>query len=132
MQSEQCKQERQSQVNPPCIGSATTTSERVEYRLGGRLVEIHTYSTSTYHEVENSSQFFWLAEWFVQSANTLGMEPTLVELPSWTEFLSTWLTKRYRLTRLVESIFVLVVTFSTVVRNLTDSPPSGYHTRNLM
>ena len=41
---------------------------------------------------------------------SLGMEPRLAELPSWTEFLSTWLTKRYRLTRLVESIFVLVVT----------------------
>ena len=56
--------------------SATTTSERVEYRLGGRLVEIHiystkshTYSTSTYYEAKNSSQFFWLAEWYVRSAN---------------------------------------------------------------
>ena len=56
--------------------SATTTSEKVEYRLGGRLVEIHiystkshTYSTSTYYEAKNSSQFFWLAEWYVRSAN---------------------------------------------------------------
>ena len=67
MQSRICKQELQSQVNPPSIESATTTSEKVEYRLGGRLVEIHTYSTSTYYEAENSSQFFWLAEWFVQA-----------------------------------------------------------------
>ena len=41
-----------------------------------RLVEIHiystkshTYSTSTYYEAKNSSQFFWLAEWYVRSAN---------------------------------------------------------------
>ena len=76
MQSRICNQELQSQVNPPSIESATTTSEKVEYRLGGRLVEIHiystkshTYSTSTYYEAKNSSQFFWLAEWYVRSAN---------------------------------------------------------------
>ena len=73
MQSRICKQERQSQVNPPCIEALLQLQERVEYRLGGRLVvEIHKYSTkstSTYYEAKNTSQFFWLAEWFVQSAN---------------------------------------------------------------
>ena len=37
MQSRICKQELQSQVNPPCIESATTISEKSGVSLGGAI-----------------------------------------------------------------------------------------------
>ena len=43
------------------LGGARSAEETLTVPTG--LVEIHTYSTSTYYEAKNSSQFFWLAEW---------------------------------------------------------------------
>ena len=62
MQSRICKQERQSQVNPPYKKALLQLQERVEYRLRGRLVvEIHKYSTkstSTYYKAKNTTNSF--------------------------------------------------------------------------
>eukprot|EP01047_Picozoa_sp_COSAG01_P096837 COSAG01_NODE_27260_length_690_cov_1.035533_1_plen_144_part_01 len=76
MQSRICKQERQSQVNPPCIQALLQHQKEWSIAWGGAISrdshtvqKTHTYSTSTYYEAKNSSQFFWLAEWFVRSAN---------------------------------------------------------------